>query len=130
VRNQPLDVAACSGSEMHKQSIILLFAWLLASCATAPEMKSGMMAWDGLGRYPNPPSHKKLVKNAPSSDTNIERERTLATFRPYSEAWWVVHDEIEVENDRQLGAKLVICRGCFDRVPPNATAQSHEATNQ
>ena|ERR1700731_3105512 len=116
---------------MHKKSIILLFALLLGSCATAPEMKPGMMAWDGFGRDSNRPSHRKLARNAPSTgDANIERERVLATFRPYSEAWWVVHDEIEAENDRQLGAKLVICRGCFDRVPSHATAQSHEAINE
>jgi hypothetical protein len=116
---------------MCKQSIILLFALLLGSCATTPEMKPGMMAWDGLGRDPNPPSHRKLARNTPStSDTNIERQRILATLRPYSGAWWVVHDEIEAENDRQLGAKLVICRGCFDRVPSHATAESHEAINE
>jgi hypothetical protein len=114
---------------MYKQSIILLFALLLGSCATAPEMKPGMMAWNGLGRNPNPPSHRKLARNAPStSDTkNTEREKVLATLRSYSAAWWVVHDEIEAEQDRQLGAKLVICRGCFDRVP---SAQSHEAINE
>ncbi len=33
----------------------------------------------------------------------------LGTLRPYSDAWWAVHDEIEAENDRQLGTKLVIC---------------------
>jgi hypothetical protein len=111
---------------MYKQGIILLFALLLESCATAPAMKPGMMAWDGLGRDPNLPSHHgKLARNAPSiSDPNIEREKIISTLRPHSDAWWVVHDEIEAENDRQLGAKLVICRGCFDRVPSQPTAQS------
>lgn len=36
----------------------------------------------------------------------------LDTLRPYSEAWWAVHDEIEAENDKQLGTKLVICPRC------------------
>ena len=36
----------------------------------------------------------------------------LTTLRPYSDEWWAVHDEIEAENDRQLGSKLVICRSC------------------
>lgn len=36
----------------------------------------------------------------------------LGTLRPYSEAWWAVHDEIEAENDKQLGTKLVICPRC------------------
>lgn len=41
----------------------------------------------------------------------------LATLRPYSDAWWAVHDEIEAENDRQLGSKLVICRSCVTQPP-------------
>ena len=36
----------------------------------------------------------------------------LGTLQPYSEAWWAVHDEIEAENDRQLGTRLVICPRC------------------
>ena len=36
----------------------------------------------------------------------------LSTLRPYSEAWWAVHDEIEAENDKRLGTKLVICPRC------------------
>jgi hypothetical protein len=117
---------------MYKQSIIFLFALLLGSCASTPAMKPGMTAWDGLGRDPDLTSHhRKLARNAPStSDPNIEREKVLATLRPHSEAWWVVHDEIEAENDRQLGAKLVICRGCLDRIPSHATAQSLEAINE
>jgi len=49
---------------------------------------------------------------AATSDPNQERERVLGTLRPYSEAWWAVHDEIEAENDKQLGTKLVICPSC------------------
>lgn len=41
----------------------------------------------------------------------------LATLRPYSDAWWAVHDEIEAENDRQLGSKLVICHSCVTQPP-------------
>jgi len=41
----------------------------------------------------------------------------LGTLRPYSEAWWAVHDEIEAENDRQLGTKLVICPSCVQSPP-------------
>lgn len=42
----------------------------------------------------------------------------LTTLRPYSAAWWAVHDEIEADIDRQLNRKLVICRGCSN---PQAT---------
>ncbi|WP_347337221.1 hypothetical protein [Bradyrhizobium centrolobii] len=41
----------------------------------------------------------------------------LATLRPYSDAWWAVHDEIEAENDRQLESKLMICRRCAPPAP-------------
>jgi hypothetical protein len=53
---------------------------------------------------------------APVTDPNLERQKVLATMRPYSDAWWAVQDEIEAENDRQLGSKLVICRSCV--TPP------------
>jgi hypothetical protein len=46
----------------------------------------------------------------------------LGTLRPFSEAWWVVHDEIEAENDRQLGTKLVICPRCVESPPPSDDA--------
>ena len=79
-------------------------------------------AWDGLGQDPNRPSvTKRRVTNqaAAASDPNQERERVLGTQRPYSDAWWAVHDEIEAENDRQLGAKLVVWRRCRPPPPPS-----------
>ena len=48
----------------------------------------------------------------------------LATLRPYSDAWWAVQDEIEAENDRQLGSKLVICRSCVTQPPDHETTGS------
>jgi hypothetical protein len=57
-------------------------------------------------------------------DANSDREKTLATLRPYSEAWWVVHDEIETERDRRIAAKLVICRGCLLHAPEGETTGS------
>ena len=48
----------------------------------------------------------------------------LATLRPYSDAWWAVQDEIEAENDRQLGSKLVICRSCGAQPPSEDTTGS------
>lgn len=48
----------------------------------------------------------------------------LATLRPYSDAWWAVQDEIEAANDRQLGAKLVICRSCVVQPPNEETTGS------
>ncbi|SDG67075.1 hypothetical protein SAMN05216338_100226 [Bradyrhizobium sp. Rc2d] len=43
----------------------------------------------------------------------------LGTLRPYSDAWWAIHDEIEAENDKQLGTKLVICPRCVQPAPPD-----------
>ncbi|MGY4327153.1 hypothetical protein ACVWWG_001570 [Bradyrhizobium sp. LB7.2] len=42
----------------------------------------------------------------------------LGTLHPYSAAWWAVRDEIEAENDRQLGTKLVICPRCVPSSSP------------
>lgn len=79
------------------------------------------MAWDGLGQDPNQTAVTKRhrTKQAPAeADPNRERERVLGTLRPYSDAWWAVHDEIEAEKDRQLGSKLVICPRCVPSAPP------------
>ncbi len=92
---------------------IMFVAALLAGCATAPPTP-GKIAWDGLGRDPNLPLAGTGAKIRPlASNVNSERQSVLAAMRPYSEAWWGVYDEIEAENDRQLNAKLAICRGCL-----------------
>jgi hypothetical protein len=103
---------------MFKQVLASLFVLLLAGCAATPPRKIGMIAWDGLGRDPNlPPPRKHFSRSKSTSNANVEREKVLAAMRPYSEAWWVVHDEIEAAKDREIGAKLIICRGCFERIP-------------
>ena len=85
------------------------------------------MASAGLGQDPNRPAvtKRRLANHAtPESDSNLERQRVLATLRPYSDAWWAVQDEIEAENDRQLGSKLVICRSCVTQPPDHETTGS------
>ncbi|MDN4984703.1 hypothetical protein KUL72_05720 [Bradyrhizobium arachidis] len=102
--------------------VLLSFCAALAGCASAPAAERRPIAWDGLGQDPNRPAVTKrhaASHAAPESDPNVERQRVLATLRPYSDAWWAVEDEIEAENDRQLGSKLVICRGCVAQ-PPGA----------
>lgn len=88
------------------------------------------IAWDGLGPNPDPAAKRPSVpKRHPADPTaaqrnpNQEREKVLSTLRPYSEAWWAVHDEIEAENDRQLGSRLVICPRCIP-----SPASGEEAT--
>ncbi|MDA9477530.1 hypothetical protein XI03_24195 [Bradyrhizobium sp. CCBAU 65884] len=110
--------------------ILLTFCTALLGCAAAPAQERRPIAWDGLGQDPNkgsnrPHAAKRRATNpAPAaSDPNQERQRVLGTLRPYSEAWWAVHDEIEAENDKQLGTKLVICPRCVQ--PPQ---QSEDAT--
>lgn len=75
------------------------------------------IAWDGFGQNPNRLVKRQAGQNTAlarrGEDPNVEREKTLAMLRPYSDAWWVVHDEIEAENDQQLTSKLAICRGCI-----------------
>ena len=102
---------------MIKQlSITIAIAALLTGCASAPNTTATNIAWDGLGRDPNLALPKRLVHSATAKrqeNPNVEREKTLATLRRYSQAWWTVHDEIEAEDNRQLYSKLAICRGCI-----------------
>jgi hypothetical protein len=100
--------------------VLLSFCAALAGCASAPAAERRPIAWDGLGQDPNRAAvTRRRVANhaAPENDPNQERQRVLSTLRPYSDAWWAVHDEIEAENDRQLGSKLVICRSCVSQPP-------------
>lgn len=106
---------------MHYGPTLLTLCALLVGCTGATAQERRPMAWDGLGQDPNRPAATKRhgAKQAPAeTDPNRERERVLGTLRPYSDAWWVVHDEIEAEKDRQLGSKLVICPRCVPQAPP------------
>ncbi|MBH5399444.1 hypothetical protein HZZ13_16885 [Bradyrhizobium sp. CNPSo 4010] len=101
--------------------ILLTFCTALIGCAEAPAQERRAVAWDGLGKDPNRThvAKRRVTTGAPAaSDPNQERERVLGTLRPYSEAWWAVQDEIQAENDRKLGAKLVICPRCVESSPP------------
>lgn len=115
---------------MRHGFVLLTFCAALMGCAVAPAQERRPIAWDGLGQDPNQDPNKayhrrsvtkqRAASPAPAQDNpNQERERVLGTLRPYSEAWWAVHDEIEAENDRQLGTKLVICSRCVQQPPPD-----------
>ncbi|MBC9882898.1 hypothetical protein G8O24_36965 [Bradyrhizobium sp. INPA01-394B] len=107
--------------------VLLSFCAALAGCASAPAAERRPIAWDGLGQDPNRPAvakHRLANPPARESDPNLERQRVLATLRPYSDAWWAVNDEIEAENDRQLESKLVICRSCVTQPPIEDTTGS------
>lgn len=113
---------------MRHGFISLAFCAALMGCAAAPAQERRPIAWDGLGQNPNQvpkrPSvtTRRVTSQTPAeSDPNHERDKVLGTLRPYSEAWWAVHDEIEAEKERQLGAKLVICRHCAQS-PPSGDA--------
>ena len=104
--------------------IYVLLSIMLCSCAapatqmrTVASAKPDRYAWDGLGRDPNQrhASARRAVKfsSTDPNEANNTRERVLATLRPYSTAWWIVHDEIETDLDNRLSRKLVICRGCL-----------------
>ena len=114
-RKMRVETMLCSGN-----IVALAMSIVLAGCASdtfhgSSAARSNLVAWDGLGRDPNRPK-KAMLRQAlsrPLIDLNAEREKTLTTLRPYSEAWWAVHDEIEAELDRQLAQKLIICRSCL-----------------
>jgi hypothetical protein len=114
------------GFGMMRHGLVLLtFCAALMGCAAAPAQERRPIAWDGLGQNPNRPvvTKRRVTNPAPvQADPNQERERVLGTLRPYSEAWWAVHDEIEAENDRQLGTKLVICPRCVPTPSPSEDA--------
>ena len=107
--------------------VLLSFCAALAGCASAPAAERRAIAWDGLGQDPNRPAvtkHRAANHAAPERDPNLERQRVLDTLPPYSDAWWAVQNEIEAENDRQLGSKLVICRSCGAQPPSEDTTGS------
>jgi hypothetical protein len=77
---------------MSKQIFISLFALLLVGCSATPEIKPGMIAWDGVARDPALPRQRKsnIRTRSVTINPNSEREKVLAGMRPYSAAWWVV----------------------------------------
>ena len=106
-------------------SAFIILGLLLSGCASAPPPShDGRFAWDGLGQDPNKPARYKRRPTAITAsgpvvkppDPNVEREKVLATLRPYSAAWWAIQDEIEGDEHRRINAKLVICRSCLS--PP------------
>ncbi|QPF95336.1 hypothetical protein IC761_27755 [Bradyrhizobium commune] len=83
--------------------------------ATAKLDPSPAYAWDGLGLDPNQHQSHRIATQPRRSEpeSNVEREAALAELRPYSAAWWVVHDEIETDREARLAKRLVICQGCM-----------------
>jgi hypothetical protein len=109
-------------------SALIILSLVLSGCASAPPpSKSGRFAWDGLGQDPNrlirhkrrPTATGALTAVPKAPEPNAERDRVLATLRPYSAAWWAVQDEIDAEEQRRIKAKLVICRSCFPKTAPD-----------
>lgn len=109
--------------------IVLL---LLAGCASGqdglgrrsayPSVRA--TAWDGFGTDPGRPPRisTKVAVDAARLDLatrQLQREQVLETLRPYSDAWWAVHDEIEADRELRLTKRLVICVGCAATVPPS-----------
>src|SRR3954469_10199662 len=101
---------------------IILFSLPLAlcSCAVPAERMSfspspKLYAWDGSGRDPNQRRPKARPAKALADEENSRRtrEQTFASLRPYSAAWWSIHDAIEADHDKRLARKLVICTGCL-----------------
>ena len=94
--------------------ILVALASFLAGCASTPV--GGRIALDGSAKDHSEHTRRKPHLKAPSfaiPDPNAEKEKVLATLRPYSAEWVVLYNQIEAEEERRLKTKLVICRGCF-----------------
>jgi hypothetical protein len=111
----------------------LLFTAALCGCATPasqpnfarPLPSSTSVAWKAQRHHPHIPKkrdHAAVPLPTDADQANEKRAQILASLKQYSAAWWVVHDEIEAENDRQLNRKLLICRGCS--IPQASTDQT------
>jgi predicted secreted hydrolase len=94
------------------------------SCGVTPRVH--LLAWDGLNpdnsnRPPERPTRifhsRPTGRSVAAADHSSNKEAELAALPKYSQEWWSVHDQIEVEADAKLARALVICRGCL---PSNA----------
>lgn len=108
---------------------LVVVCFLVSGCATAPPpppIAHGGLAWERPGRAPlaatarqkRHPAITAAPKKTDWPDPNTDREKVLATLRPYSAAWWVVQNEIDAEEQRRINAKLVICRSCLQKGDP------------
>jgi hypothetical protein len=61
---------------------------------------------------------KRIMRLPAKPDSNAARQRVLNSLQPYSAAWWIVHDEIEPEEQRRVNKKIVICRACAPTASP------------
>jgi hypothetical protein len=108
-------------------SILTAIGLVLSACASTPS-SNGPVAWNGSSQHPNKhPRHKQSLAKASLTkpDPDTEKEKILATLRPYSREWFVLHDEIEAEEDKRIKGKLVICRGCFSKPDEDFTGSLH-----
>jgi hypothetical protein len=92
-------------------------------CGVVPPFH--LLAWDGLNPDDSnqPPKRPtRTIQSGPTgrgiaADPSSNKQAELAALPKYSQEWWSVHDQIEVDADAKLARSLVICRGCL---PPNA----------
>jgi hypothetical protein len=121
---------------MHQARIVSLFMLPIAlgGCAYPSSRvqidtstKTRQIAWDGLGQDPNRPLRvvKHVQVSSVADDAVSKREQVMASLRPYSAAWWVVHDEIEADQSNRLARKLIICRGCLNQSADEHTGGIH-----
>jgi hypothetical protein len=101
----------------HFLVALIAMHFVAVGCASAQAPVGGRFAWDGLGQDPNKPlrNAKRIMRLPAKPDSNAARQRVLNSLQPYSAAWWIVHDEIEAEEQRFVNKKIVICRACHRR---------------
>jgi hypothetical protein len=112
----------------HILLALIAMPFMVVGCASAQVPVGGPFGWDGLGQDPNKPlrNTKRMMRLPAKPDPNVERQKVLNALQPYSAAWWVVHDEIEAEEQRRVNNKIVICRACV----PTASPEDHTGSVQ
>ena len=114
----------------HFLVALIAMSFVVVGCASAQAPLGGLFAWDGLGQDPNKPlrNTKRMMRLPAKPDPNAERQKVLNALQPYSAAWWVVHDEIEAEEQSRINKKIVICRACAPTASPDDHTGSVQST--
>ena len=109
-------------------SILTAIGLVLTACASPLPPTVRRVAWNGLSQHSNkhPPDKQSLANESLTKpDPHAEKEKILATLRPYSREWYALYEDIEAEEDKRIKGKLVICRGCFSKPDEDFTGSLH-----
>jgi hypothetical protein len=111
----------------HALALVPVYMFLSGCASTSfpgdvPMTSAGLQQGDYLPEATD--LHPKKIIARP--DPESKREAALATLKPHSAEWEVLHDQIEADREKRLNAQLRICSGCFSQ--ENAAADQGEPT--